>query len=179
MIIRAGNISMQRFLPEHTGMLYRLINNPDVRKGMRNSAEIPYKSHLLWVKKNLLEGDVHLFVVMDEYHGEGVALIKNISGDSGELGVMVADISSARKTLLTSKLLTGILYYFFYKLNLQFLNISILPGNINSLVTAEKIGAEFQGQDETYRYFLLEKAKYESFPLNRSLISRYQPFCVE
>jgi RimJ/RimL family protein N-acetyltransferase len=179
MIIHVGNISMQRFLPEHTGMLYKLINNPEVRKGMSNSAEIPYASHLLWVKKNLLEGDrVHLFVVADENHGQGVALIKNISGKSGELGIMVGDITAARKTLLTSKLLTGILYYAFDQLNLQYINICILPGNINSLVTAKKIGAEFQGQDETYQYFLLEKSKYGGLSLNRALIGRYQPVCV-
>jgi len=180
MIIRVGNILMRRFLPEHTDILYRLINNPEVRKGMRNSNEIPWENHLSWVQKNLLEeGDVHLFVVMDEGLGQGVALIKNISGNTGELGVMVGDIDSARKTLLTSKLLTGVLYYFFNTLNLRYLNISILHGNTNSLITAKKIGAEFQGQDDIYKYFILEASKYESLPLNRSLLRRYQPFCME
>jgi RimJ/RimL family protein N-acetyltransferase len=180
MIIRVGNISLQRFLPEHTGMLYDLINRPEVRKGMRNSSEIPYASHLLWVNENLTEtGNVHLFLASDKDKALGAALIKNISGNSGELGVMVGDIISAREMLLTSKLLTGILYYAFHKIDLQYLEIRILPENRNSITTAYKIGAEFQGQDDTYQHFLLRKAGYEIFPLNQSLIKRYQPCCIE
>jgi RimJ/RimL family protein N-acetyltransferase len=180
MIIRVGNISLQRFLPEHTGMLYDLINRPEVRKGMRNNSEIPHASHLLWVKENLIETkNVHLFLAANEDKALGAALIKNITGNSGELGVMVGDIISAREMLLTSKLLTGILYYAFHKIDLQCLEIRILPGNINSLTTAHKIGAEFQGQDDTYQHFLLKKTDYEMFPLNQSLIKRYQPCCIE
>ncbi len=180
MNIRVGNISMQRFLPEHTDMLYHLINNPEVRKGMKNSSRISYESHLSWVKENLLEEKyVHLFVAMDEHQNHGVALIKNMTADSGELGIMVGDIIGARKTLLTSKLVTGILYYAFHQLNFQSLNMCILPENNNSLTTAKKIGAASQGQDETYQHFLLERSQYESFALNKLLLERYQPFCAE
>jgi RimJ/RimL family protein N-acetyltransferase len=180
MIIRVGNISLQRFQPEHTDVLYELINRPEVRKGMKNSAEIPYESHLFWVKENLIEGNnVHLFVVINEGRGLGAALIKNITYDSGELGIMVRDIISSRKMLLTSKLLTGILYYAFHKMNFQYLNIRILPDNIDSINTANKIGADFQSQDETYQHFVLMKTKYESFPLNKLLLKRYIPTCVK
>ena len=55
----------------------------------------------------------------------------------------------------------------------------ILPENANSLATAKKIGADFQGQGEIYQHFLLEKSKYESFSLNNSLLVRYKPYCIE
>src|SRR5476651_2295773 len=136
MTIHVGDISMQRFRPEHTDALYQLINKPDVRKGMSNSTGISYESHVSWVKANLLETDrVHLFVVTDDDQALGVALIKNIEGNTGEIGIMVGDILEARETLLTGKLLTGILYYFFHQLDLQCLTMSILPDNVNSLAT--------------------------------------------
>jgi len=176
MIIRISNISIQRFLPEHTDILHRLISHPNVRQGMSNSAEIPYANHLKWVKENLLEGEnTHLFVTIHKDHGQGVVLIKNISSESGELGIMVNDIPAARKTLLISKLLTGILYYAFSVLNLRNLIMRIIPGNTNSLIIAKKFGADYQGQDDIYQNFLLEKYKYQSSSLHRLLIKRYQP----
>lgn len=180
MKICVGNISMERFQSNHTDMLYDLINSPEVRNGMRNNAEIPYENHLTWVKENLLESDhTHLFITVNDDKAQGVVLIKNILGDTGELGIMVSDISNSRKILLTGKLVTGILYYIFHTLNIQNLIINIIPKNINSREVAIKIGAELQSQDETYMYFLLEKSKYESSRLNTLLRKRYQPICIE
>ncbi|MBC8756296.1 GNAT family N-acetyltransferase [Kordia sp. YSTF-M3] len=180
MIIHVGNITMERFLPEHTDKLYDLINSPEVRKGMRNSAVIPYESHVSWVKANLIETEnTHLFIVIDEDKAKGVVLIKNIADGSGELGIMVNDILGARRTLLTSKLVTGILYYCFHILNFETLHISIIPENINSLTIAKKIGADYKSQDETYQHFLLKKSKYLSSSLNTSLIKRYKPVCIK
>lgn len=179
MIISVGNISLQRFLPEHTDLLYNLINRPEVRKGMRNSVEIPYESHLSWVKENLIDSNnVALFLAIDESRALGAALIKNIKGDSGEIGIIVADSAVAGKMFLTSKLLTGILYFAFHEMKFQHLNIRIIPENSKSIAAAKKIGAEFQGQDETYKHFLLEKTKCETFSFNKTLLNRYQPFCI-
>ncbi len=180
MIIRVGNSIIERFLPEHTDLLYRLINSPEVRKGMSNSAVIAYENHVSWVNEHLLETEnVHLFVANHEEQGKGVVLLKNINGNSGELGIMVGDIVGCRRTQLTGKLVTGILYYAFHTLNFETLNLRILPGNINSLTVAKKIGAEFLYEDETYRHFSLSKSKYETFPLNQMLLKRYQPKCLE
>jgi RimJ/RimL family protein N-acetyltransferase len=179
MIIRVGNISLRRFLPEHTDLLYDLINRPEVRKGMSNSAEIPYESHVSWVKENLIDGNnVHLFLVTDDGRGLGAALIKNITRDSAELGIIVGDSIAAGRMLLTSKLLAGILHYSFHEMKFLYLNIQIIPANRKSIAAANKIGADFQGQDETYQHFLLEKTKYETYPLNKLLLERYQPFCM-
>nr|WP_315423574.1 GNAT family N-acetyltransferase [uncultured Pedobacter sp.] len=180
MTIQVGDISMQRFRPEHTDALYQLINKTDVRKGMSNSAGIGYESHVSWVKANLLETDrVHLFIVTHNDQALGAALIKNIKGNTGEIGIMVSDILEARETLFTGKLLTGILYYFFHHLDLQCLTMSILPDNINSLTTTKKIGADFKGEGEVYRYFALEKSKYQLVAINQLLLKRYQPYCIE
>ncbi|KAA5533707.1 GNAT family N-acetyltransferase [Taibaiella lutea] len=177
MTICVGNTSLQRFLPEHTDLLYDLSNRPEVRKGMSKSAEIPYESHVSWVKENLIEGNnVHLFLVIKENQALGAALIKNITQDSAELGIIVGDSIAAERMFLTSKLLAGILFYTFYEMKLQYLNIRILLENSKSIATAKKIGAAFQVQDETYNHFLLEKTKYENFPLNKLLLKRYQPF---
>lgn len=180
MSIRVGNIVLQRFQSQHSDMLYNLINLPEVRMGMSNSSQIPYESHLNWVKENLIESSkVHLFIVIRDNEALGVALIKNLTDDSAELGIMVADTINVKKMLLTSKLLTGILYYVFHKMHFMKLEIRILPCNENSLCTAKKIGAELQGQDETYQHFLLTKAKYESFPLNNLLANRYKPIIID
>jgi len=180
MTIHIGNTTIERFAPEHTDLLYRLINSPEVRRGMSNSAEIPYESHLKWVNANLLESEnVHLFIAANEEQGQGVVLLKNITEDSGELGIMVGDIVGCRRTQLTGKLVTGILYYAFHQLNFQTLNLRILPGNTNSLTVAKKIGAEFLGEDELYQHFSLSKSTYESYPLNQMLVKRYQPCCLE
>jgi RimJ/RimL family protein N-acetyltransferase len=176
MSIRVGNIVLQSFKSQHTDMLYSLINRHEVRMGMSNSSQIAYESHLNWVKENLIESSkVHLFMVISNGEALGVALIKNLTGDSAELGIMVADTIEAKKMLITSKLLTGILFYVFHQMRFKNLKICILPGNENSLRTAKKIGAELQGQDETYQYFLLTKTKYKSYPLNKLLNSRYKP----
>jgi RimJ/RimL family protein N-acetyltransferase len=179
MSIRVGNIVLHRFKLQHADMLYSLINRHEVRMGMSNSTQIPYESHLKWVKENLIESNkVHLFMVISNDEALGVALIKNLTDDSAELGIMVADTIEAKKMLITSKLLTGILFYVFHQMHFRNLEIRILPGNENSLRTAKKIGAELQGQDETYQYFLLTKTKYKSFPLNKLLANRYKPIII-
>ncbi|WP_406826865.1 GNAT family N-acetyltransferase [Pedobacter sp. KACC 23697] len=179
MSIRVGNIVLQRFKSQHADMLYSLINRHEVRMGMSNSDKIPYESHLNWVRENLIESSkVHLFMVISNEEALGVALIKNLTDDSAELGMMVADTIEAKKMLLTSKLLTGILFYVFHQMRFRKLDIRILPGNENSLRTAKKIGAELQGQDETYQYFLLTETKYKSYPLNKLLNTRYKPAII-
>jgi RimJ/RimL family protein N-acetyltransferase len=177
MIIHISNISIQRFTAEHTDPLYELINQPEVRKGMSNSAAIPYEKHLQWVKENLLEGNrVHLFMLADQCYGLGAVLLKNIDDKSGEIGIMVSKNVAARMNSLTGKLLTGILFYAFQQLDLQYVHMRILPHNKSSIATAQKIGAEFQSEDETYQNFRLEKSKHDSYPFNQSLIQRYHPY---
>ncbi|MBE5321369.1 GNAT family N-acetyltransferase [Pedobacter sp. MR2016-19] len=179
MSILVGNTVLHCFKAQHADMLYSLINRQEVRMGMSDSAKIPYESHLNWVKENLIESSkVHLFMVISNDEALGVALIKNLTNDSAELGIMVADTIDTKKMLLTSKLLTGILFYVFHKMHFQNLEIRILPGNENSLRTAKKIGAELQCQDETYQYFLLTKTKYKSYPLNKLLANRYKPIMI-
>lgn len=179
MIISVGNIFLQRFLPEHTDLLFNLSNRPEIRSGMRERAKIPYESHVSWVKENLIEGNnVHLFLAIDGPVALGAALIKNITKDSGEVGIIVSDSVAAKRASLTGKLVAGISYYAFCEMKFQYLDIKIIPGNDRSIAAAKKVGAEFQGQDETYKYFLLKKQTYETFPLNKLLFSRYQPFCI-
>lgn len=179
MILRVGNIFMRRFLPEDTELLYHLINRPEVRKGMSKSDEITYQSHVGWIKRNLIKGNnVHLFLVTHEGQGLGVALIKNITQNSAELGIMVGNSITAQKMLLTGKLIAGILHYAFDEMKLQYLEIRIIPENSKSIATAKKIGADFQRRDDIYMYFLLEKTRYETHPFNMRLFDRYRPVCL-
>lgn len=179
MTIRVGNILLQRFMPEHTDLLYELSNRPEVRKGMSKSAVIPYESHVSWVKENLVDSNnVHLFLAIDEHRAQGAVLIKNITHDSGEVGIIVADSIAAKRMFLTGKLIAGILHYAFCQMKFQYLNVRILLDNSKSIATAKKIGASFLGQDKIYNHFLLEKTKYENHPLNKLLLNRYQPFCT-
>lgn len=176
MIIRVANVLIQRFLPEHTDLLYELVNHPSVRQGMSNKTEITYADHLTWVKENLLlETDTHLFVAEHVNYGRGVVLIKNMSRDAGELGIMVDDISGARQTQFVSKLITGILFYAFEQCHLSRLDMNIVPSNQSSLNLAKKIGAHYQFADTVYQRFLLNDQTYRSSRRHQLLIARYQP----
>ncbi len=180
MKIHVGNIILERFTAVHTKLLFELINTPEVRQGMRNSTPVSYESHVQWTQAHLLHSEeTQLFVYEASNQANGVVLLKNITEHTAELGVMVENISNARKTQLTGKLLTAILHYGFQQLQLEEIHIKIIPENSNSIETALKIGATFQQQDETYRQYLLTKSQYQTFPLHQLLIKRYQPMVEE
>lgn len=176
MIIQVGHTFLERFKAEHTNALYKLINTEEVRQGMRNNSIIPYHSHVEWVNKHVLNNPkTHLFIAMDQDEAKGVVLIKNMENRSGELGIMVRNIQEGRSTLFTCKLVTGILHYAFNTLQFEQLTMCILPKNHNSLTIAQKIGARFQYEDDTYKHFLLTKTDYQTWPLNITLLKRYTP----
>ncbi len=179
MKIQVGQIAITRFKPEHTDLLFQVINNPEVRKGMQHTAPISYESHLSWVKENLIDHEnVHLFLVADDKECQGVVLIKNLTNDSGELGIMMADIFYSRENMLTSKMITGILYYAFQVLKISQLSMSILPDNFNSLSLAKKIGAVYIGENQTYLFLEIDKFTYYNHPLNALLFKRYKPCLI-
>ena len=168
-----------QFEPKHTDSLFELINLPEVRSGMQGQKPISYEGHTRWVQENLLDSKkVHLFIVIENNGPGGIILIKNIEKKTAEMGIMMGNIIQSRRTLLTARMVTGILHYAFEHLNLMQVTMNIIPQNYNSTAIARKIGAHLLKQDDVYQYYQLTREAYYRSQRNQAMIDRFQPKVV-
>ena len=125
MLIRSGDVTLRSFDASLTDVVYEIRNHPSVRAHLHVTRPIERASHENWVRENLVaERKVHLFVVFSGDTPVGIALIRNFSGDSAEIGVMVVD--AERRPLVCYKAAHLIGHYAFVMLDIKKL-LSYVP----------------------------------------------------
>jgi RimJ/RimL family protein N-acetyltransferase len=117
MLLRAGDLVLERFEPGFSEIAYEIRNHESVRAHMRDTNPISRASHDAWVKENLLDAvRLHLFIVRSAHEPVGLALLRNFEGDTAEIGLMVKD--ARRRPLACYKAAHLIGYYGFEILGL-------------------------------------------------------------
>jgi hypothetical protein len=97
MKIVIGKLELAQFCAADMEDLYRIRNHESVRGFMSNTAPLEWDSHVKWVRENLLEGGrILLLIVRLEAVALGFTLLKRLTPDTAEIGVVVREASRHR-----------------------------------------------------------------------------------
>lgn len=92
MKITVGGVELARFTDADTRDLYEIRNHPSVRSFMANPAPLEFEAHRQWTRAHLLGGDdLLLFIVRVRGAPRGFSLLKRLSADTAEIGLMLRD----------------------------------------------------------------------------------------
>jgi RimJ/RimL family protein N-acetyltransferase len=173
MRIRSGEIELREFEPALSGMLYEVRNHPTVREHLRSTHPIARADHDRWVAENLVrERRLRLFLVYLAGVSRGLALLRNFSGASAEIGVMMVEARRHRLSAYKASHLTG--YYGFECLGLERLLSYVPRHNRHALGFNEACGFERSGNDsEAYFELALTRERWRNHPVHRRFRARY------
>ena len=174
MLIRSGDVLLRGFEPALSGTLYEVRNHPSVRQYLRSSAPIVRADHDRWVAENLVaERRVHLFLVYSADQAVGLALLRNFSGASAEIGVMI--VEARRRRLVAYKAAHLVGYYGFEVLGLEQLLSYVPRHNRHALQFNQACGFEPTGRDsETYIELTLSLRGSREHPAHKRFRKRYR-----
>ncbi len=93
--ITIGDLELAQFTPKDTRALYCIRNHGSVRQFLANPEFIPYKAHLEWVRKNLIEARL-LWLFMIRLRGKpiGFSLLRPQGEDTAEIGMMFREANT-------------------------------------------------------------------------------------
>jgi RimJ/RimL family protein N-acetyltransferase len=173
MRIRSGELELREFEPALGGVLYEVRNHPSVRRHLRNPQAIAREDHERWVQENLVrERRLRLFLVYVAGAPRGLALLRNFSGASAEIGVMMVDAPRHRLAAYKAAHLVG--YYGFEVLGLERLLSYVPRHNRHALAFNEACGLERTGRDsEAYIELALSAERSRTHPVHRRFRARY------
>jgi RimJ/RimL family protein N-acetyltransferase len=173
MWLASGDVLLRGFEPALSDALYAVRNHPSVRRHMRAPDPISRDSHARWVEENLLaERRVHLFLVFSGGAAVGITLLRNFSGPSAEIGVMVVD--APRRRLVSYKAAHLIGYYGFEVLGLQRL-VSLVPRH-NAHALAFNVACGFErtfADPPPYFELALTREVSRTHPVHRRFRQRF------
>lgn len=113
--VQVGRLLLDRYAVGDRRDLYAVRYHPSVRQFTSNPSLTSYRSHLAWVRENLLEAtDLHLWLVRlnPAARAIGFAQLKlNTAGDGAEIGVM---FRQANQHPLSAALTTAVTLYVAY-----------------------------------------------------------------
>lgn len=139
MKIQIGHVELMQFTSADTRVLYCIRNHWSVRQYMSNSALIPYKSHVEWVKSNLLEHQKQLlFLVRLDAKPIGLSLLRPV-GEQTEIGVMFKE--PQRHRVVTYTTATATLHFAFNHLGLDSLISYVIPSHVTAIAFNLSFGA--------------------------------------
>jgi RimJ/RimL family protein N-acetyltransferase len=173
MLIRSGEVELRGFEPALTGVLYEIRNHPSVRQHLRSTQAISRADHERWVQDNLVrERRVHLFLVFASGAARGLALLRNFSAASAEIGVMMVEARRHRLAAYKAAHLIG--YYGFEVLGLERLLSYVPRHNRHALAFNLACGLERTGNDsEAYFELALTRNRAHSHPVHGRFLARY------
>jgi RimJ/RimL family protein N-acetyltransferase len=109
MKIVIGKLELAQFTAADTEDLYCIRNHESVRSFMSNSAPLEWESHVAWARKNLVEsGQILLLIVRLEGAALGFTLLKRLTEDTAEVGVVLRE--ALRHRLIASEAGAATLY---------------------------------------------------------------------
>lgn len=173
MRIRSGDVELREFEPALTGVLYEVRNHASVREHLRSTQAISRADHERWVQDNLVrERRLRLFLVYVAQAARGLALLRNFSGASAEVGVMMVEARRHRLAAYKATHLIG--YYAFEVLGLERLLSYVPRHNAHALAFNEACGLERTGHDsDAYFELVLTRERSRNHPVHRRFRSRY------
>jgi len=173
MLIRSGDVTLRSFDASSTDVVYAIRNHPSVRAHLHVRQPIERASHENWVRENLVaERKVHLFVVFSGDAPVGIALIRNFSGDSAEIGVMIVD--AARRPLVCYKASHLIGYYAFEVLDLKRLLSYVPRHNLHALKFNQACGLTPTGiEHPDYLVLALTQTESRTHATHRQFREKY------
>ena len=178
MRIRSGELELREFEPALSGALYAVRNHPSVRQHLRSAQPIARPEHERWVDENLVrERRLRLFLVHLAGAARGLALLRNFSGASAEIGVMMVEARRHRLAAYKASHLIG--HFGFEVLGLERLLSYVPRHNRHALAFNEACGFERTGDDsEAYFALALARERWRSHPVHRRFRARY-PIVVD
>ena len=173
MRIRSGEVELREFEPALSEVLYEVRNHPSVRQHLRSPQPIQREDHERWVGENLgRERSLRLFLVYLAGAPRGLALLRNFSGASAEIGVMMVEARRHRLAAYKASHLIG--HFAFEVLGLERLLSYVPRHNRHALAFNEACGFERTGNDsEAYFELALARERWRSHPVHRKFRARY------
>jgi RimJ/RimL family protein N-acetyltransferase len=178
MRIRSGELELREFERALSEVLYGVRNHPSVREHLRSPQPIARADHERWVDENLLrERRLRLFLVYLAGAPRGLALLRNFSGASAEIGVMMVEARRHRLAAYKASHLIG--YFAFEVLGLQQLLSYVPRHNRHALSFNEACGFQRTGDDsEAYFELALGRERWRSHPVHCRCRARY-PIAID
>lgn len=140
--ITIGALELRRFGRGDVDDLYAVRNHESVRAFMADPRPLEYSAHVEWTRKNLLESDrIVLFVARKRGEPVGLTLLKRLSQDTAEIGVMFRD--ARRHRLAASEAAVATAQYGFRRVGFKFLVSYVVPGHTDAV----SINRGFGGQE--------------------------------
>jgi hypothetical protein len=173
MLLRSGEVELRSFDESLTDAVYEIRNHPSVREHLRNTEPIPRESHLAWVRDHLLaRRQVHLFVVHAGGGPVGIALLRNVTERTAEIGVMVVEAEQRPLVCYKASHLVG--YYGFEMLGLEELYSYVPRHNSHALAFNLHSGLVRTGKDsEIYHELVLSKEHSRTHPTHKHFRDKY------
>jgi RimJ/RimL family protein N-acetyltransferase len=132
MKIVIGKLELAQFSAADTEDLYRIRNHDSVRAFMSNPAPLEWERHVAWARKNLLEdGHILLFIVRLEGVALGFTLLKRLTEDTAEVGVVLRE--APRHRLIASEAGAATLYLGFEVFGFTRLVSYVVPAHAHAI----------------------------------------------
>ena len=178
MRIRSGELELREFEPALSEVLYEVRNHPSVREHLHSTQPIARGDHERWVDENLVrERRLRLFLVHLAGAARGLALLRNFSGASAEIGVMMVEARRHRLAAYKASHLVG--YFGFEVLGLERLLSHVPRHNRHALAFNEACGFQRTGEDsEAYFELALARERWRSHPVHRRFRARH-PIAID
>lgn len=172
-VIRAGGLRLVEFSFTDADTLYRLRNDPTVRRGMGSAAAIDPDAHRRYVADVLLGGErPWLFIARKGGEPFGLTLLRDFTHDAAEIGVMVVDAPRRRLDVYFVAHMTA--WFGFDRLGLACLVSKVPRKNAAALAFNRKCGFEDSGRaDEDYLYLEMTLARYRDDPVHQRFRQRW------
>jgi hypothetical protein len=138
--IALGTLQLTRFTEKDIKALHHIRNHASVRRYMLDPQPISYNAHVKWVKKNIVdERKLLLFMVKRKCNPLGFTLLKKVSEDMAEIGVIFREASKHPVVPYYSTVIT--LYIAFGYLKLSALISYVIPGHDRAISLNHSFGA--------------------------------------
>ena len=145
--IVVGSLELRQFRAGDEPDLFAVRNHESVRGFMADPRPLDYAAHLAWVQANLLEGDrIVLFIVRKRGEPVGITLLKRISEDTAEIGVMFRE--AGRHTTAATHAAVATVCYAFHHLALAQLTSYVVQAHPRAVAINSAFGGREVASDK-------------------------------
>lgn len=139
MKIELASLEIRQFVEGDTKALHLIRNHESVRRYMADPSSVPYESHEEWVRNNLIDKkNLLLFMVRRKGEAIGFTLLKKVSEDTAEMGVIFKEANKYPGVIYSATVIT--LYIAFCCLKLSVLVSYVIPGHDRAISLNRSFG---------------------------------------
>lgn len=144
-----AKVTLRALTEDHTSLIVRWRNNPEVSRNLYTQTEITESSHLRYFHAQVATGCCAQFVIYinESMKPIGSVFLKNIDTQShkAEYGIFIGE-DEARGRGYGSEAARLIIQYGFHLLNLNRIYLSVFSENHAAISSYEKVGFHQEGQ---------------------------------